>query len=259
MRSIHVFMHDDSGQEARFQAALDVARALDGHLTCIGVAIMPATAFDRGLDTERQIETVNRGKVEARLQNEGVPWSWVEIEDYAEEAVTAASSLADLIIVNTEGDGISEGVVRTIGRRLVGRQAKPVLAVPAESRGIDVGGNALIAWDGSKPADCAVMAAVPLLKLAKSVTLLQFDDDEEHPLPEKLASYLSGHGIHPEILLETVKPNRVDDALLQHATRGQFSMVVMGAFSRSKLVEMLFGGVTRRMLKDSPVPLFLAH
>ena len=46
MKNVLVLMHDDVGQEARFQAALDLTRALDGHLTCLDVAILPVTVDD---------------------------------------------------------------------------------------------------------------------------------------------------------------------------------------------------------------------
>ena len=41
MKNILLLVHDDPGQEARVQAALDLTRALDGHLTCLDVAAMP--------------------------------------------------------------------------------------------------------------------------------------------------------------------------------------------------------------------------
>ena len=41
MKNVLLLIHDDAGQEARLQAALDVTRALEGHLTCLDVAIVP--------------------------------------------------------------------------------------------------------------------------------------------------------------------------------------------------------------------------
>ena len=41
MKNILALMHDDSGQEARYQVALDVTRALEGHLTCLDLTYIP--------------------------------------------------------------------------------------------------------------------------------------------------------------------------------------------------------------------------
>ena len=42
MKNILLLVHDDAGQEARLQAALDLTRGLAGHLTCIDVVQLPA-------------------------------------------------------------------------------------------------------------------------------------------------------------------------------------------------------------------------
>jgi hypothetical protein len=39
MKNVLLLVHDDPGQEARVQAALDVVRAIEGHLICLGVAV----------------------------------------------------------------------------------------------------------------------------------------------------------------------------------------------------------------------------
>lgn len=259
MKNIYVLMHDDAGQESRLLAALDVTRALDGHLTCIDVAIMPATAFDRALEHERVTEAANRQRIEQRLTGEDIPWTWIEVADYLEEGVIKACDLADLIVVNSENGSIGVDAVRRVAGSLVGESRKPILAVPESRHGFDAAGNVLIAWDGSPPADAAVTTSVPLLRLARSVTVLQIDDDSTYPAPEELAAHLSRHDIHVDVLREKSKPSQVDDLLMEKATSGHFSYVVMGAYSRPRLLETLFGGATQRMLEDSPIPLLLAH
>ena len=37
MKNVLLLVHDDVGQEARLQVALDLTRALDGHLSCVDV------------------------------------------------------------------------------------------------------------------------------------------------------------------------------------------------------------------------------
>ena len=41
MKNILLLVHDDAGQEARFQAALDIGRAVEGHLSCLDVTVIP--------------------------------------------------------------------------------------------------------------------------------------------------------------------------------------------------------------------------
>lgn len=259
MKNVLVLLHDDPGQGPRLQAALDATRALNGHLICVDVAIMPATAFDRSLDAERVTEAANRQKVEQQLKTEGVSWHWIEAADYVDTAVVNACKLADLIVVNSEIANVRIGSVRRIAGDLVVECGKPILAVPASARGFDVAGDALVAWNGSDPATAALTAAMPIVQFAESVTLFEVDDGSLGAPAEEAATYLSRHGVQAEILRERAPSRKVDDLLLHKAKSGGFSYVVMGAYSRPRGLEALFGGVTRRMLRDSPVPLLLAH
>ena len=86
MKNILLLVHDDPGQEARVQAALDLTRALDGHLTCLDVAAMPVISGDiysatvevQLLTDQRNRAAQNRDRLKARLTGEDVPWNWVE-------------------------------------------------------------------------------------------------------------------------------------------------------------------------------------
>lgn len=84
MKSILVHIHEDAGQNARLQAALDTARYYSGHLTCLQA--MPFAAYAGEPFTgamiayEAYAETMEatRTRIEAQLQNEGVPWDWID-------------------------------------------------------------------------------------------------------------------------------------------------------------------------------------
>ncbi|MCW3848188.1 universal stress protein, partial [Sphingomonas sp. LB-2] len=110
MKNILVLMHDDVGQEARFQVALDLTRALDGHLTCLDVARPPVVVADYAelggaamvLEDERESEAKNRSRMDARLRIEGVPYNWIETTGFASPAVRDAAGLADVIVLNRD-------------------------------------------------------------------------------------------------------------------------------------------------------------
>jgi nucleotide-binding universal stress UspA family protein len=264
MKNILVLVHDDAGQEARVQAALDVVRAVDGHLTCLDVAaIMPFVGEDVGvsggamlISLEQEREAANRSKLEPRIAAEGVPFSWVDTTDYFEAALERAAALADFVVVNLADPELADADERALAGRLALEAGKPILAVPEKARGFDAAGSALVAWDGSREASHALCAAVPLLRLAEGVTLLEIDDGSVRVPAEEAAAYLSRHGVHAAIVREPGGP--VADAILGRCGVGT-AYLVMGAFGHSRMTEALFGGVTRRLLRESPVPLLIAH
>ena len=73
------------------------------------------------------------------------------------------------------------------------------------------------------------------------------------------AAYLSRHGIACEIVELPCLGQHPAEILLAAADSRDAGYIVLGAYGHARLFEMVFGGVTRRMLKDPPIPLVLAH
>jgi nucleotide-binding universal stress UspA family protein len=267
VKNVLLLVHDDAGQEARLQAALDLTRALRGHLTCLDVVVMAPIAGDTFglsggamlLDIERATESINRDRLKQRLMDEDVSWEWAEATDYLEPALRAACDLADVIVVNREITELPLPDVRQVAGSVALHARKPVLAVPRDPLGFDAAGAALVAWDGSDAAAAALTASVPLLSLASSVSVYELQESKVASTAERAATYLSRHGIHAELVTEVVDPASVAPILLSKAASGTYAYIVMGAYSRPRLIERIFGGVTRRMLRESPLPLFIAH
>jgi nucleotide-binding universal stress UspA family protein len=267
MKNITLLVHDDAGQEARLQVALDITRAFEGHLTCVDVSIVPVLAddgFTGGMGSaillaeERNREAVNRGRIEGRLAHEGISWSWIDATGALAPTVEDSAILSELIVVNRRLDSFPWPDMRSTAADLVVKSHKPILAVLDDAAGFNIAGRALVAWDGSAQADAALQAAVPLLKHAAEVTLLEIGDGSVSVPAEDAAMFLSRRGISSEVLRKGLKDD-VADVLLREARRMHADYVVMGGYGHSRIKEALFGGVTRRMLSECPVPLFLAH
>ena len=267
MKNILLLVHDDAGQEARLQAALDIARALRGHLTCLDVAVMPVVGTELGyvapeaylLKDELEREAANRARLQARLEREDVPWSWADVTGALAVALEDAAKMADLIVLNRQLDSHSVPDMRSVASQVIVGSGKTVVAVPEDVKGFRAAGRALVAWDGSSEAIKALEAAVPLLRLASSVTLLEIDDGSVEAPAEQAAAYLSRHDIRPEIVRRHKSALPVADMLVAEAKSAGTDYIVMGGFGHSRLFEALFGGVSREMLADSPIPVVMAH
>jgi nucleotide-binding universal stress UspA family protein len=267
MKNVLLLVHDDDGQEARIQAALDATRALGGHLTCVHVtefAPVVGDAFGMSgaiavLEVEQESESAHRAVIERRIARENVPFDFVEMTGDLDACIEEAGRLADLIVVNSEMAQLFQRGVYGLVERLVVKSDKAILSVATEW-GFRPADPVLVAWDGSGPASAAVRAAVPLLKLSESVVLYEVDDGKLADEAEDAASYLSRHGIYAEIVRDRApSTDFVEPLLLSKMESGRFGWAVMGAFSKSRLREGLFGGTTKRVLKEAPIPLLIAH
>lgn len=267
MKNILMLAHADRGQEARLQVALAVTRALHGHLTVLDVTVVPEVVTDYvamggsalSLADEERSEQSNRAHLQARLERENVSFDLIEATGDLPTCLHDASGLTDLVVVNRELDhALYPNMLDLVGKLVV--EAKlPVLAVPDDVEGLKLGGHALVAWDGSPSADTALRAAVPLLKLAGTVTLLYVDDGSLRLPLDDAVRYLARHDIKATVRREQVLLDPAGIVILAEASSGSVDYVVMGGFGHARLLESIFGGVTERMLTDSPVPVFLAH
>ena len=265
MKNILVLVHDDAGQEARVQVALDIARALDGHLTCLDVAVPAAVVADMegaavvlALD-ERGAEAQNRARLEPRIRGEQVPYSWIDAQGYLGPMIRQAAGLTDVIVLNRDLDDPAFPDMYGLAGEVLIETGRPIVAVPRDTRGFDVAGHVLVAWDGSPQADAALRAAVPLLQLAARVTLIEIDDGSLAVPVADAAAYLSRHGVHAVVRQERATFDLPSTIILDAIDALKPAYLVMGGFGHSRFVEAALGGVTKRLLHECRVPIFLAR
>jgi nucleotide-binding universal stress UspA family protein len=272
MKTILVHMGADQGEETRFRVAVDIARRIGGHLTCLQPvasleSYLPVDPYgaavfaEQALERVRKMEKEQRHAWEERLRREGMDWDWQAHHGSPVSLMVAHSWLAELMVVSVPAsDWRSRFEMPPIAADVVVRSRIPMLAVPNGMGGFDCGGTALIAWNGSFEACQALRSALPLLKLAGRVVLATIPDDGNYELPPAEATkFLTRHGVEAEIM-EMEGKGKPIAALLRHtAAECSASYVVMGAYGHSRFREVLLGGVTREMLIDSPLPLLLAH
>ena len=271
MKSILLHINDDAGLEARIQAALDLARAFDGHITCLQAVTYEifapgdfyGSAMAAAMPVIRENAEALRKKVETDLANEDASWEWIFQYGMAESRLMEKSSINDVVVLGPNDIG-EEGPrpSRMVGDMLLNSRT-PVLVVPKDQKSLDCSGPALVAWNGSSEACVALRAAVPLLSKASKVylaTVAEEKSKERYDLPPvEGAEYLSRHGIAAEIVELPAGDGSVVDALVSAAQARECSYMVMGAYGHSRLAEMLLGGVTRKALTDPQLPMLMAH
>lgn len=269
MKSILLHIHEDIGQEARIDAALDLARAQSGHLNC--VQIMPFSSFILGDPAASYVVTASliqqaeeaakalRERIEAHLAQEGVSWSWHYVTGDPAAVIVDRARFADVIVL-TRATHIPEPMEPLPLVSDVALHARaPVLAVPPEGRSFRSSEPAMVAWNGSHEAANAMRASVPLLRTASACHVISVPEDAEpHPMVG-VGDYLSMHGLSTALHERPRSEEGIGPAIVAAANELQAGVIVMGAYGHSRAIEFLLGGATRWMLAHSPYPLFLCH
>ncbi|MXO60255.1 universal stress protein [Altererythrobacter salegens] len=261
MRSILLHAHDDQAFEARLQVALDLARAFDGHVTCIQAVsldfAMPGD-FEGMLSTEmahvmRERAEAFRARTEVRLELEDVRWEWDDRIGLGDSVLQEYAALSDVAVVGS-GNPENEAAPSWLAGGLAIHARVPVLAVPQGCPGLQCGAPALVCWNGTVESSRALRAAVPLLVKSERVTLATVGDGEtdgetvDLP-PVQGAEYLARHGIDCEIVRFPWTSRKEVAGQLREAARARNAgLVVMGAYGHARMLETLLGGVTRDML-----------
>jgi nucleotide-binding universal stress UspA family protein len=267
MRSILLHIADDDGLDTRIEAAIILARAFGGHITCLHmtplnelVAADPLYMTVLPADFTAEMERLRLGlkkRVEAILEAENIAWNWRHRDEPTADGIIRQSVLSDVIVLSLAGAGAAPYASSLIG--LVATNARaPILAIPRNGPTLDVNGVAAIAWDGSNEASMALRSSLPLLERAASVHLIEVSERSSHAGVDDGATYLSRHGIDARIS-HRLAGGDVGHAIIEAADKIDATLIVMGAYGHSRLNEYLFGGVTRTMLASSRVPLLLAH
>ena len=120
--------------------------------------------------------------------------------------------------------------------------------------------HVLVAWNGSREGSQAIRAALPFLQAAETVTVAAIGElPYGNPGPDMACDWLVRHrvNIKPHVIEDTSRDP--EDLLDELAGKTDAKLIVMGAYSHSRLRQMILGGFTRHFLRESAVPVLMAH
>ncbi len=264
--------HLDLGVAAP-RAALALARRLDARLDGLYVADLPATAFSLPEAVPVQLEETQRRVAEARLHQDawqqtlathGLFGAWRVTQGDTVQTVSQAASGYDILIMERSQQRSDAPVGFGSVSRCVFASGRPMLVVPDVAPVASVGANVLVAWNGSRESALALAAALPILQKAEQVHVLDGSEMNAEMLPvlppPGLVDWLERRSVRASIEVLDTSPNHAAGAaLLDAAHRMGADLIVMGAWSRSRLAQMVLGGTTRHLFMHGDVPMLVAH
>ena len=103
-----------------------------------------------------------------------------------------------------------------------------------------------------------VSACMPILQTAEQVTIITCGPENRlGPKASQLKNYLRNWGVNAKTV---VSRGRNEQAELMAAYNDSKSdLMLMGAYSRSRLREVVFGGMTEYMLVNARIPVIMQH
>ncbi len=189
---------------------------------------------------------------------QGFSVSWIEAGGREDEVLAQYGRLVDLIIV------ARPNVEAEVGRTLILNAAlfdsgRPALVIPPGGTQ-KIGKRVVVSWNGSAQSARAVSSALPVLKAADEVSIFTIESQKTAGHPSAgMAEYMAYHGIDCSIRTLSGSGTSVGEALLKEVETIGADLIVMGAYTHSRMRQLILGGVTRCVLEKANVPLFMAH
>jgi nucleotide-binding universal stress UspA family protein len=190
---------------------------------------------------------------------------WIE-RTGTEREVSRQGRFADLVIVGrpaASAENLTTAWLSGVLEAALFGTARPVLVVPPglEMTVSVANGPIAIAWDGSLEADRAVAAAMPILQGASRATVVMGEETRQKTdlNPHALIDYLARHGVEATVVSSKVDSGDTGQYLLAEAKKVGASLLVMGAYTHSRLRELVLGGATKHVCASADLPVLMAH
>ncbi len=203
------------------------------------------------------------GRYNIPIANEPSPGAvvtaaWVEETGREDEITIRRGRLSDLIVMARHTKDADTASALTLNAALFETSRPVLVAAPASKP--EFKGKLAIAWNGSAEAAHAVSTAMPLISNAESVIVLTAESDRTSlSVAPDLAVYLSWHGVHAELRTFPAGAAQVGASLLKGCAEVGADMLVMGAYTHSRMRQLILGGVTRHVLAEAEIPVLMAH
>ena len=267
---VHLRSHE--GESLAAAAALALARRVGAYVYGLYVAPMGSVAFSTPETVVFQVHEADQLYDEARsqggwwktlLDQQGIAGEWLVAQGEPVEAICHAARWCDLVVakrpVLNPDAPIGWG---TVSRTVFGAGV-PVVVVPETAKVGELGGRILIAWNHSREATRAIRGALPFLRQAQQVVVLDGAEQQAlvgaRHLPQlDLRAFFARQGINAEFREFNVRSD-YGAGILDAAHSMTADLIVMGAWGHSRIAELVLGGATRHLFQYSDLPLFVAH
>lgn len=254
---ILVFLDGSLDNEARLEFAIALATTHKGRLT--GLDVSSAAAFES--EWSERARSLNE-TFDKRLTASGLESRFRIADRTASGWKDFYAHYSDIVISTQPNAEASGKILPGVPEEVLMSSGTPMIVLPHLNRPDMNIEKVVIAWSPSANATRALHDALPILAQAREVTVFAFDppSDERDADLGLVSDHLTAHGIRAgrEEWPDTGDISAIE-ALFASRAMEEADLVVAGAYSHSPFRERLFGGMTRDLLQQFSVPVFISH
>jgi len=236
-----------------------VAMDPDSGLTMVAVKENDAEMARQAEELFRAFMTSHRVPTPAGEAPTSLSCTWLADAPSGHDFVGSYGRVFDAIVLARPGDEWQSPSMITLESALF-ESGRPVLIAPPVAPQ-SLGSNVLVAWNCSTEQARTTAFAMPLLRLADRITICTVEGATvAGPSGEQMAHSLKLNGIAAEaIAIKPAGKRNAGETILAKADELGCDLIVKGAYTQSRLRQMIFGGTTRHVLAHAKLPVLMAH
>jgi nucleotide-binding universal stress UspA family protein len=276
LRSILIGLDGSAFSDAAVELGVRWARRFDALLVGMGVIDAPTITRAEPLPLgagyyKEHLDEARLGRARRHVEQflekftlacskEGVSAKLLEDVGVPHEQIMLEAQRYDLVLLGQETHFhflTQETACETL-QKVLHNTPRPVVVVPQQ---VPPAGAVVVAYDGSLQAARALQSfQTSGLAADREVHIVSIDSthDGADRRAGRAVEFLGFHDIkaHTHPIATSASPAGV---LLDQIAKLNAGLLVMGAYGQPTLREFLLGSVTRTLLKDAKIPLFLYH
>jgi len=269
--AIMVNVEDDEASSGRIKLAAHLSVRL--RCALIGVAARmprPASLSDGdvvGVEAQYAIDAVDNWleQQENSFREIASPIQqkieWRSATDFPVDFVATQARAADLVIIAHRHVRDDPYHSLNPGAALL-KMGRPVLTVPPGLESLEAQ-RVVVAWKDSRECRRALRDALPLLREAKEVFVIEASDEGSESQAQKAVDDVCEYLVRHQVTIAAKSVARIQTTaaaeLIRAAQTMQADLIVAGAYGHSRLEEWIFGGVTRELLQSAPICCLFSH
>lgn len=184
--------------------------------------------------------------------------SFREVQGNFADRVILAGRLSDLVVFGPLKQGDRPGMAEAFEATLL-ETGRPVV-LTGQTVAKNFARRIAIGWDGSGACARALIAAIPYLARAEAIELLSIrKPNTECESCGDARDYLALHGLACEERMIDAGGRGIGEVLLEAASQGGADLLVLGGYGHKSLLQIFTGGVTKHVVANAELPLFLVH
>lgn len=279
MKSILVPVEDHDRTSSILATTLTFARLFSSRIC--GFALVPSTTpflaadvvgasliYEPLAEFDEEKAANAKALFESFMRSHGLPetptgeerpsWTWKANVPQGDFVVGSLARVYDVTVLGRPEPRMSGPRPATLDAALFD-SGRPVLIAPPEPV-TTIGKTIVIAWNRSTETAVTVAHAMPLLKRASEIVVLSVDTSMvAGPAGEDLAAYLREYGLPVRVQNAEAGKRSAGEAILEEASRLGCDLLIKGAFTQSRLRQIIFGGATRHIIEQTTLPVLMAH